>query len=107
MTATVLDPTKLAQSTPGRPRKRAVFLTYQRTTFTDALRTAVRLKEHGTYEPVFLISAERATSLEQEVKECRRRGIPCLLEEDVLAGDAPLAFAQAESGGAGAAAYES
>src|SRR5437870_10439840 len=94
----LLDPTKATQRTPNRPRKRAVFLTYQRTTFTDALRTAVRLREHGAYEPVFLVSAERASSLEQESNECRHRGIACLLEEEILAADGPLAFDEAGSG---------
>ena len=89
----LLDPTKLVQRARELPRKRAVFLTYQRTTFTDALRTAIRLQDQGAYEPIFLVSAERASPLEQEVNECRRRGITCLLQEEVLAGDVPLSFA--------------
>jgi hypothetical protein len=98
----LFDLKRAAHRTPDRLRKRAVILTYQRTTFTDALRTAIRLKEHGAYEPVFFISAERAASLEQEIDECRRRGIPCVLEEEFLAGDGPLAFADAGRAGIGA-----
>ena len=64
--------------------KRVVFLTYQRTTFTDALRTATRLREHGEYEPVFLVGAGREFLVAPQMDECRRRGIFCLTEEQVL-----------------------
>ena len=66
-------------------RKRVVFLTYQRTTFTDALRTATSLRQHGAYEPVFLVCAGKRSLVEPQMEECARRGIHCLTEEAALA----------------------
>src|SRR5262249_15069170 len=62
-----------------------MFLTYQRTTFTDAFRLALRLKTHGAYEPVFLVAAGTDALLEKEIHQCRANGIRCLLESDVIA----------------------
>jgi hypothetical protein len=63
----------------------ALFLTYQRTTFVDAFRTARQLKVNGTYEPMFLMADGTAKLLEQELALCRNHGIGCATEEDVLA----------------------
>ena len=49
------------------------------------MRTASQLNKHGSYEPIFLISAQRESSLDQEVAECRKRGIACVYEEQLLA----------------------
>lgn len=66
-------------------RARVVFLTYQRTTFTDALRTAASLRQHGAYEPVFLVCRGKRSLVEPQIEECARRGIACLTEEEALA----------------------
>jgi hypothetical protein len=63
----------------------ALFLTYQRTTFVDAFRTARQLKVNGTYEPMFLMASETAKLLEQELLLCRSHGVGCVTGEDVLA----------------------
>ncbi len=67
----------------------ALFLTYQRTTFTDAYRTVLRLKEHGAYEPVFLIAAGTAHLLEREVELCLQHSIAIFTEEEVLLAAEP------------------
>src|SRR5205085_9763547 len=69
----------------SRSPKRVLFLTYQRTTFTDALRTAICLKQHGAYQPAFLVCAKPTSLVQQEMDECQRRGIPCLIRSPVVA----------------------
>jgi hypothetical protein len=66
-------------------RKRVVFLTYQRTTFTDALRAASRLRQHDVYEPIFLVCRGKRSLVEPQMQECERRRIACMTEEDALA----------------------
>src|SRR5271166_820240 len=73
----------------GRASKRALFQTYQRTTFTDALRAATSLQQHGVYEPVFLVCRGKRSLVEPQMQECARRGIYCLTEEEALTGPAP------------------
>jgi hypothetical protein len=65
-------------------RALVVFLTYQRTTFTDALRAAVCLQQHGAYEPVFLVCRGKRSLVEPQMEECARRGIRCINEEEAL-----------------------
>jgi hypothetical protein len=65
-------------------RARIVFLTYQRTTFTDALRVAARLQQQGAYEPVFLVCRGKRSLVEPQIEECARRGIRCITEEEAL-----------------------
>jgi hypothetical protein len=78
------DPEEIFSLEPERAPKRVVFLTYQRTTFTDALRAATSLRQHGAYAPMFLVCAGRMMLVELEMRECRRRGIACVTEEEVL-----------------------
>jgi hypothetical protein len=65
-------------------QSRVVFLTYQRTTFTDALRAATSLRQHGAYEPVFLVCRGKRSLVQAEMDECARRGMRCLTEEEAL-----------------------
>jgi hypothetical protein len=79
-----LDRKKPAPPSTERMSKRVVFQTYQRTTFTDALRAATSLARHGAYEPVFLVCRGKSSLVEPQMRECARRGILCLTEEEAL-----------------------
>jgi hypothetical protein len=61
----------------GRPK--ALFLAYQRTAFTDALRTARLLKAEGTFEPIFIVSVH-SEDVAAEIAECERLGVACYSE---------------------------
>jgi hypothetical protein len=78
-------------------RKRIVFQTYQRTTFTDALRAATSLQQHGLYEPIFLVCRGKRSLVEPQMQECARRGIYCLTEEEALTGPAPWSVGKCDS----------
>jgi hypothetical protein len=78
------SPEEIFLSEPGHPRKRVVFLTYQRTTFTDALRAASSLRQHGDYEPIFLVCRGKRSLVEPQMHECAQRGIACMTEEEAL-----------------------
>src|SRR5690348_6419559 len=84
---------RLAPGHEGKSRKRAIFLTYQRTTFTDALRTAARLHADGAYEPLFLIAAGRAKLVEREINTCHELGIDCLTEDAFMEAHSPSSHA--------------
>jgi hypothetical protein len=78
------DPEQILLVEPERAPRRVVFLTYQRTTFTDALRTATCLRRHGAYSPVFLVCEGKAGLVAPQVQECHRLGISCFTEEELL-----------------------